>query len=108
MKTDAQIQTDVLQELKWEPSVVHEHIGVTVSDGVVTLSGKVPTYIEKSAAEKATQRVANRINIQVRGSEVVLSGEVRSFAELRDARGAAYSAPGVTYVENNLHVGSLL
>jgi osmotically-inducible protein OsmY len=212
MKTDAQIQTDVMQELKWDPSVTHEHIGVIVADGIVTLSGVVPTYIEKSRAEKAAQRVggvravvekievkfrgappsddqalakaildvfrwnaqipdevlkvtvqngwveltgevewnyqrsateravrgltgvrgitnlitikarvaqsqeiktkieqalkraaereAGRIQVQVHGTRVVLSGDVRSFAELRDVRGAAFSAPGVTAVED--------
>ena len=213
MKSDAQIQTDVMQELKWDPSVTHEHIGVAVSDGIVTLSGIVPSYIEKSSAEKAAQRVAgvkavvekievqvpgsyhrddqdiakaiidqfrwhtqvpddlvkasvengwveltgeaewdyqrsaaenavrglmgvkaitnkitirakvaqpfeikdkieealkraaereaNRIAVEVRGTRVILSGKVRSFAELRDVRGAAWSAPGVTSVDDN-------
>ena len=213
MKTDAQIQTDVMQELKWDPSLTHEHIGVAVSDGIVTLSGTVPSYVEKSSAEKAAQRVggvkavvekievkipgsyhrddqdiakaitdqfrwhtqvpdelvkvsvengwvdltgevewdyqrsaaenavrgltgvkgitnkitirlkvaqpsdirdkiegalkraaereADRITVEVRGSRVILSGKVRSFAELRDVRGAAFSAPGVTAVEDS-------
>jgi len=30
MKTDAQIQADVMQELKWDPSITHEHVGVAV------------------------------------------------------------------------------
>jgi osmotically-inducible protein OsmY len=219
MKTDAQIQTDVMQELKWDPSITHEHIGVAVADGIVTLSGTVPSYIEKSSAEKAAQRVsgvkavvekievrvpgsyhrddqdiakaiidqfwwhaqipddlvkasvengwveltgevewdyqrsaaenairgltgikgitnkitikakvvspseikskieealkraaereAERIDVEVRGTRVVLSGKVRSFAELRDVRGAAFSAPGVTAVEDsNLSVAA--
>jgi osmotically-inducible protein OsmY len=219
MKTDAQIQTDVMQELKWDPSITHEHIGVAVADGIVTLSGTVPSYIEKSSAERAAQRVsgvkavvekievkvpgayhrddqdiakaildqfrwhtqipddvvkprvengwveltgevdwdyqrsaaenairnltgvkgitnritikarvaqpfeikskieealkraaereADRIRIEVQGTRVVLSGKVRSFAELRDVRGAAFSAPGVTAVEDtNLSVGA--
>lgn len=58
MKTDSQIQKDVMEELKWEPSVTHEHIGVAVTDGVVTLSGSVPSFIEKYHAERAAQRVA--------------------------------------------------
>lgn len=58
MKTDAQLQMDVRDELKWEPSVTATEIGVAVSDGVVTLSGTVPTYAEKFAAEKATRRVS--------------------------------------------------
>jgi osmotically-inducible protein OsmY len=219
MKTDAQIQTDVMQEVKWDPSITHEHIGVAVSGGIVTLSGTVPSYIEKSSAEKAAQRVggvkavvekievrvpgsyhrddqdiakavldqfrwysqvpddlvkarvengwveltgevewdyqrssaenaikgltgvrgvtnkidirakvvqplsikekieealkraaereAGRIVVEVRGTRVILSGKVRSFAELRDVRGAAYSAPGVTSVDdNNLSVAA--
>jgi osmotically-inducible protein OsmY len=57
MKTDAQLQTDVQDELKWEPSVTASEIGVAVSGGVVTLSGIVPTYAEKYAAEKAARRV---------------------------------------------------
>ena len=57
MKTDAQLQKDVQDELKWEPSVTASEIGVTVSDGVVTLNGSVPTYAEKYAAERAARRV---------------------------------------------------
>jgi osmotically-inducible protein OsmY len=217
MKTDSQIQTDVIQALKWDPSVTHEHIGVAVSDGIVTLSGTIPSYVEKFAAEKAAQRVAGvkavvekievklpgshqrgdeeiakaivyqinwnvqlprdviktrvedgwvelsgevewdyqrraaescvrgvtgvkgvtniitikekeiqpavvknkieealkrlaerearRIAVEVRGSKVVLSGKVHSFTEMNDAKWAAWSAPGVTSVENNLRVG---
>jgi osmotically-inducible protein OsmY len=218
MKTDSQIQTDVMQALKWDPSVTHEHIGVSVSDGIVTLSGTIPSYIEKFAAEKAAQRVAGvtavvekmevklpgshqrgdeeiakaivyqinwnvqlprdvvkarvedgwvdlsgevewdyqrraaescvrgvtgvkgvtnnitikekaiqpavvknkieealkrlaerearHIGVEVRGSKVVLSGKVHSFTEMNDAKWAAWSAPGVTSVENNLRVGT--
>lgn len=58
MKTDGQLQRDVLDELAWEPSVDHEQIGVTVTEGVVTLSGFVKSYAEKMAAENATKRVA--------------------------------------------------
>ncbi|OFZ28328.1 MAG: hypothetical protein A2622_04290 [Bdellovibrionales bacterium RIFCSPHIGHO2_01_FULL_40_29] len=216
MKTDSQIQTDIMKELKWDPSVTHEHIGVAVSDGIVTLSGTIPSYIEKSAAEKAAQRVsgvkvvvekievklpgsykrddqdiakaivnqfkwnvqvpddlvkasvedgwvelsgevewdyqrtatescirgltgvngvsnnitikakkvqpdvvkqkieealkreaereARRIAVDVRGSKVILSGTVHSFTEMNDAKWAAWSAPGVTSIENNLHI----
>ena len=217
MKTDSQIQADVMQELKWDPSVSHEHIGVSVSEGIVMLSGTIPSYIEKSAAERAAQRVAgvkavvekidvklaephkrddqdiaksiinqfkwsvqipddlikvsvengwvnlagevdwdyqraaaencvkeltgvkgvsnqislrtkkvqpdvvkqkiedalkreavreaHRIAVEVHGSTVTLSGEVHSFAEINDAKWAAWSAPGVMRIENNLHIG---
>ncbi len=58
MKTDAQLQQDVMAELKWEPSVNAELIGVEVDEGVVTLAGHVGSFAEKWAAERATQRVA--------------------------------------------------
>jgi osmotically-inducible protein OsmY len=57
MKTDIQLQQDVLAELTWEPSVNAAHIGVEVQDGVVTLAGHVASYSEKLDAERAAQRV---------------------------------------------------
>ena len=58
MKTDAQLQQDVIAELKWEPSVNAAHIGVEVTDGIVTLAGHVGSYAEKLGAERAAQRVS--------------------------------------------------
>lgn len=57
-KTDKELQQDVMAELEWEPSVDHADIGVSVHEGVVTLSGYVKSYPEKTAAEKAARRVA--------------------------------------------------
>jgi len=57
MKTDAQLQLDVMAELKWDPSIHAAQIGVEVKDGVVTLAGEVSSYSEKWNAEKAAQRV---------------------------------------------------
>jgi osmotically-inducible protein OsmY len=57
MKTDSQLQQDVMAELKWEPAVHAEQIGVEVKNGVVTLAGKVGSYTEKLNAERAAQRV---------------------------------------------------
>jgi osmotically-inducible protein OsmY len=59
MKTDREIQLDVLDELRWEPSVNATDIGVTVKDGVVTLEGTVDSYAEKWAAEKVVKRLPN-------------------------------------------------
>ena len=58
MKTDSQLQHDVLEELKWEPQVDHSQIGVAAKSGVVTLTGLVPNYAQKIAAEKAAKRVS--------------------------------------------------
>ena len=58
MKTDSQLQHDVLAELKWEPSINATEIGVAVRNGVVTLSGHVDRYADKWNAERAAQRVS--------------------------------------------------
>jgi osmotically-inducible protein OsmY len=57
MSQDRHIQQAVSDELGWEPSVDAAHIGVTVHGGVVTLSGHVPSFAEKRAAESAARRV---------------------------------------------------
>lgn len=72
--SDTTLQRDVLDELKWEPSVNAVHIGVSVKDGIVTLTGHVPSYAEKYAAEKAAKRVhgvravANELDVKLPGS----------------------------------------
>lgn len=58
MKTDIQVQQDVLAELKWEPSINAADIGVEVKDGIVTLAGHVTSYAEKWDAERVAQRVS--------------------------------------------------
>lgn len=57
-KTDSQIDQDVLSELKWDPSVSNQEIGVSTKDGIVTLRGNVPHYFEKRTAEEAAERVS--------------------------------------------------
>ncbi|OLB08160.1 MAG: ornithine aminotransferase [Candidatus Rokubacteria bacterium 13_2_20CM_69_15_1] len=57
MKTDSQLQHDVIKELEWEPRIDAAHIGVAAKDGVITLSGSVASYGEKHEAVKAAKRV---------------------------------------------------
>jgi osmotically-inducible protein OsmY len=57
MKTDSQLQQDVMAELKWAPDVHATQIGVEVKNGIVTLAGEVSSYAEKWNAERATQKV---------------------------------------------------
>lgn len=74
MKTDAQLQQDVMYELKWEPSIKAAEIGVGVKDGVVTLSGYIDSYHKKWAAERAAERVfgvravAQELQVKLPGS----------------------------------------
>jgi osmotically-inducible protein OsmY len=69
-RTDAEIQSDVMAELKWEPRVQASEIGVGVKDGVVTLTGWVDSYTKRWAAEEAAHRVrgvkavANEIEVR--------------------------------------------
>ena len=55
--SDKQLRQDVLDELDFEPSVDDTHIGVMAVNGVVTLTGHVPTFWQKTAAERAVWRV---------------------------------------------------
>ena len=56
-RTDADIQADVLEELRWDSRVKPNEIGVAVKDGIVTLTGWVDSYLKKMAAEDAAHRV---------------------------------------------------
>jgi osmotically-inducible protein OsmY len=85
MKTDLQLQKDVQDELKWEPSVTPSEIGVSVNNGVVTLGGTVPTYAEKCAAERAAQRVEG-VKAVAENIQVKLTGiHKRSDTEIAEA-----------------------
>jgi osmotically-inducible protein OsmY len=57
MRTDHELQRDVIAELEWQPSLRNEEIGVAVKDGVVTLSGTVANYARKFEAERAAEKV---------------------------------------------------
>ncbi|MEO0359868.1 MAG: BON domain-containing protein [Pseudomonadota bacterium] len=57
MISDAQLKESVLDELNWDTSLDAAHIGVTVKDGSVTLSGHVPSYPEKYSAIDAVKAV---------------------------------------------------
>ena len=58
MKSDIQIQQDVMDQLKWEPLLAASEIGVSVKNGIVTLSGIVDTFSKKLTAEKAAKSIA--------------------------------------------------
>jgi osmotically-inducible protein OsmY len=58
MKSDYQIQKDVMEQLKWEPFLSAAEIGVAVKNGIVTLSGIVDSYTKKMAVENAAKKIA--------------------------------------------------
>lgn len=71
---DLELKKSVESELNFEPSINAAEIGVAVRDGVVTLSGRIPSYWEKIAAERAAARVsgvkavANELEVRLPGS----------------------------------------
>ncbi|MBX3423774.1 MAG: BON domain-containing protein [Pirellulaceae bacterium] len=74
MKSDSELKRDVESELQWEPSVDEAHIGISAKDGIVTLTGHVPSFGEKFAAERAAKRVfgvkavADELDVRLPGS----------------------------------------
>jgi osmotically-inducible protein OsmY len=73
-KSNATIQSEVYEELRWDPRVNEGDIGVSVDDGIVTLGGYIPTYAEKCAAEEAAKKVAGVVAV-VNNIEVKLNGD---------------------------------
>src|ERR1700686_2275557 len=57
-KSDTQLLADVGEELKFDPSIDSSKIQIGVHDGIVTLTGTVPSYWQKVEAEKAVRRVS--------------------------------------------------
>lgn len=82
MKTDVQIQNDVMDEIKWEPFLKSSEIGVAVKHGIVTLSGIVDAYPKKLAAENAAKKVigvkaiAEDIQIGVSPASAITDSEI--------------------------------
>jgi osmotically-inducible protein OsmY len=62
-KSDSQIKTDVLNELKWDSTVDETEVGVQVKDGIVTLTGNISAYPKKLAARDAAHRVYGVLDV---------------------------------------------
>ena len=76
IRKDEQIQQDVLAELKWDARVQPNEIGVSVKDGIVTLTGWVDSFLKKWSAEEAALRVrgvkavANDIEVRLSTQQI--------------------------------------
>jgi len=62
-KHDSQIKSDVLNELKWDPTVDETEVGIQVRAGLVTLSGEVSSYPKRLAAREAAHRVHGVLDV---------------------------------------------
>ena len=82
MKSDAQLQQDILRELQWDNRVKAPEIGVEVDTGIVTLTGTVSSYAKKTAALEAAHRVtgvrdvANDIQVILPGSPTITDTDI--------------------------------
>lgn len=85
MKTDSDVKKDVLTELAWDPLVPEARVGVTVSEGVATLTGHLDTYAEKVAARRAVERVSGVKAIAMELDVIPLGLHQRSDTEIATA-----------------------
>jgi osmotically-inducible protein OsmY len=82
--------------------------GVLGVSNFVKVAPRVSPVEVKSKIENALKRSAqldaSRIIVEANGSEVVLKGTVRSWAEREEAERAAWLAPGVTKVDDRIAI----
>jgi len=74
---------------------------ITVKPHARPLSSELKRKIEEALVRSA-ETDAKRITVEVQGNKVILWGKVRSWAERQEAERMAWSAPGVTEVENGI------
>jgi hypothetical protein len=76
MKSDAQLQSDVEAELEWDPSIDARGIKVAVKNGMVVLTGLVPSYPDKTGADMAVKRISgvrevrNDLSVELAASDI--------------------------------------
>jgi osmotically-inducible protein OsmY len=63
LKSDVEIQKEVLEELRWDGRVLVTDIGVEVDKGIVTLTGTVNSYAKKAAAQEAAHKVRGVLDV---------------------------------------------
>jgi len=85
MKSDNQIQKDVMAELQWQPYLQASQIGVAVKNGIVTLTGRVTNYSQKMAAERAAKKVAGVKAVAEEIEVGLLTSTTKTDAELAEA-----------------------
>lgn len=82
MKNNLELQNDVYNAIKWEPTLKDTNIGVTALSGIVTLTGVVDSFAKKLEVEQATKKVigvkalVEKIEVKVPGSSFKTNAEI--------------------------------
>jgi osmotically-inducible protein OsmY len=63
MRTDSEIKKDAEDELRWDPDIDATDVAVAVHNGVVTLTGFVRSYMQKTQAERTPSGVAGALGV---------------------------------------------
>ncbi len=85
-KSDLQLKQDVEAELRWDPKLNAEQIGVSVNNGAVSLLGTIDSYAEKRAVEDAVKRVgavrvvADELSVRINGAHAHDDSEIAEAA----------------------------
>ncbi len=96
-RADAELRGDVLQALMLD-SLVPNTIDAKVEDGFVTLTGTADWQYQRDEADFVASNI-------VGNGTVTIDGTVSSWAEHDEALDAAWAAPGVTSVRDDMTVG---
>jgi osmotically-inducible protein OsmY len=114
MKTDSQLQQDVMAELKWEPAVHAAQIGVEVKNGVKALAVKLSELGKRTDADIAesaknilgwtSSLPADAVKVLVEGGWLTLSGDVQWQYQRQDAADSVRYLSGVTGVSNQIAI----
>jgi len=97
-RSDRDLKQRIIRELKWDSRISWAAINVEVTDGVVTLVGTVPTYVQKIAAQEAAHRVqgvldvANDIEVRPIDRFMRTDSEIAGAASKRDYEPTRYQA----------------
>ena len=103
MRSDHHLQRAVLDQLDCDPSINSAHIGVAVRDGVVTLSGHVPSFAEKRAAETTAGKVSG-VRAIVDQIGVELPGRCQTTDEVVAERAHARLASNASVPFDRIHI----
>lgn len=107
MRTDSEIQRDVENELEWDPDVDAKNISVKVNNGVVTLTGFVPSYSDKYSAERIAKRilgvkaVANDLEVKLATGSERPDPDIAHDAVERLQRDLPYSSKNIKVTVRN-------